>query len=114
MEIRFGANADDDVVAAAAAGRAARFSYRVIAKQAALKDQQLRILQINHTRAKSPRARGASTRRRRSAERPAIRPTRWRRLQAAVANSISRILFRGKMLLMLLLRLAAAPRRGQR
>ncbi|MGD0076612.1 MAG: hypothetical protein ABSD31_20125, partial [Candidatus Binataceae bacterium] len=37
----FAANADDDV-AAAAAGRAARFSYRVIEKQAALKDQQKR------------------------------------------------------------------------
>ena len=43
--------------------------------------------QINHTRAELSRAaRGAPTQRRRSAERPAIRPTRWRRLLAAVAD----------------------------
>jgi hypothetical protein len=34
------------------------------------------------------RARGAPTQQRWSAERPAIRPTRWRRLLAAVADSI--------------------------
>ncbi len=47
--------------------------------------------QINQTRAETSRVRGAPTRRRRSAERPAIRPTRWRRLLAAVAISFSRI-----------------------
>ena len=36
--------------------------------------------------ANSPRARGAPTQQRWSAERPAIRPTRWRRLLAAVAT----------------------------
>ena len=50
--------ADADV-AAAAAGRAARFSYGVIAKHAALNDQQFSGGQINQTRAQSSCARGA-------------------------------------------------------
>jgi hypothetical protein len=50
----FAANADDDV-AAAAAGGAARFSYGVIKKQAALKDQRYRV-RVNLGCAVSPRA----------------------------------------------------------
>ena len=51
------------------------------------------------------------------AERPAIRPTRWRRLLAAVADSFFAKFRFGRtlmMMLLLLLRLAAAQRRGQR
>ena len=52
---------------------------------------------INQTlRRTLARTRGAPTQRRRSAERPAIRPTRWRRLLAAVADSKSRNSFSWK------------------
>ena len=77
--------ADADV-AAAAAGRAARFSYGVIAKHAALNDQQFSGGRLTRL-ALNPRAReGRADPSPSVAERPAIRPTRWRRLLAAVAN----------------------------
>ena len=111
--------ADADV-AAAAAGRAARFSYGVIAKHAALNDQQFSGGRLTRL-ALNPRAReGRADPSPSVAERPAIRPTRWRRLLAAVADSFfakfrfGRTLMMLLLLLLLLLRLAAAQRRGQR
>ncbi len=85
----------DDDVAAAAAGRAARFSYRVIAKQAALKDRQALIICVNHILCPHARARGAAPI---PTSSEAGRPARSARAGAAAADR-RRHFFLAKLLL---------------